>query len=216
MFGGPLPALGVGAFAGAMPIGRLPGPPTSPPRRGRRRVALDDRGDPHPHRPGRTSIPRALFEVGLRGPEELRPAFRAAQREWPVTTDFARTTALLKDLLDSGTADVVCETLLVANELGAVDLDRRLAELAEDRRRGHLRPPRRASPSRPASGSPDGSCVIVPVGMALAGMSLGDGRAAYQTAIGQALVAAGVAMVAICWIWSGRMLRLPDEQRVFP
>ena len=36
------------------------------------------------------SIPQALFEVGRRGPVELRPAFAAAQREWLLSTDFDR------------------------------------------------------------------------------------------------------------------------------
>ena len=57
--------------------------------------------------------------------------------------------------------------------------------------------------------------IVVPVGMAVAGMSLGDGRAAYETATGQILVAIAVGLVGCCWVWSGRMLRLPDEQRVF-
>jgi hypothetical protein len=26
---------------------------------------------------------------------------------------------------------------------------------------------------------------------------------------------AGIAAVAVCWIWAGRLLRLPDEERVF-
>jgi tight adherence protein B len=215
VFGGPLAALGVGLFAGAMPAGAY---------RVRRRARRAAAADAWPSMieeirvltgPAGRSIPRALIEVGLRGPEDMRPAFRAAQREWSVTTDFACTAALLKDLLDSGTADVVCETLLVANELGGVDLDRRLAELAEDRRRD-------AFARRDAVAKQAGVrfarrfVIIVPAGMAVAGMSLGDGRAAYETAIGQALVAAAVAMVAACWIWSGRMLRLPDEPRVFP
>jgi tight adherence protein B len=57
--------------------------------------------------------------------------------------------------------------------------------------------------------------VIVPVGMAIAGLSLGDGRDAYETPTGQVLVGVAVALIACCWIWSGRMLRLPDEERVF-
>ena len=69
------------------------------------------------------SIPQALFEVGRRAPAEWRPAFAAAEREWLLTTDFARTTALLKDRLADPTADVVCETLLVAHEVGGSDLE---------------------------------------------------------------------------------------------
>jgi tight adherence protein B len=57
--------------------------------------------------------------------------------------------------------------------------------------------------------------LAVPVGMALAGMSVGNGRAAYGTPLGQALVATGIVMTAGCWLWAGRIMRLPDEQRVF-
>ena len=79
------------------------------------------------------SIPQALLEVGRAGPEELRPAFAAAEREWLISTDFARTVAVLKARLGDATADAACETLLVAHEVGGSDLDRRLASLAEDR-----------------------------------------------------------------------------------
>src|SRR5204862_7241052 len=64
------------------------------------------------------SIPQALFEVGARGPVEMRPAFAAAHREWLLTTDFARTVEVLKGRLADATADVICETLLVAYEVG--------------------------------------------------------------------------------------------------
>jgi tight adherence protein B len=51
--------------------------------------------------------------------------------------------------------------------------------------------------------------------MALAGMSVGTGRAAYQSSTGQILVAAAIGMVVVCWTWAGRIMSLPDEQRVF-
>jgi tight adherence protein B len=57
--------------------------------------------------------------------------------------------------------------------------------------------------------------LIVPVGMAVAGMSVGNGRSAYGTPLGQVLVVAGIAMTAACWLWAGRIMRLPEEQRVF-
>ncbi len=160
------------------------------------------------------SIPQALFEVGRRAPEEWRPGFAAAEREWLLTTDFARTTALLKDQLADSTVDAVCETLLVAHEVGGTDLDSRLADLIDDRvldvqvrkdaasRQAGVRFARRF-------------VLLVPLGMALAGLSIGAGRAAYETAGGQAAVAVGLASVAACWAWSGRLMRLPDEPRVF-
>ena len=79
------------------------------------------------------SIPQALLDVGRRGPEELRPAFDAARREWLISTDFERTVNVIKARLADPTADAACETLLIAHELGGSDLDKRLEALIEDR-----------------------------------------------------------------------------------
>ena len=80
------------------------------------------------------SLPHALFEAGRTAPDELQPAFAAAEREWLISTDFARTIGVLEEQLADATADAVCETLLIAHELGGSDVDRRLGDLAEDRR----------------------------------------------------------------------------------
>lgn len=160
------------------------------------------------------SIPQALLEVGRRGPDELRGAFEAAHREWVLSTDFERTVEVVKSHLADPTADATCETLLVAHEVGGGDLDRRLAELAEDRRIDNLG--RKDARSKQAGVRFARRFVIaVPLGMAVAGMSLGDGRAAYQEPSGQVLVAIGLGMIGACWAWSGSMLRLPRQDRVF-
>ncbi len=57
--------------------------------------------------------------------------------------------------------------------------------------------------------------LIVPLGMALVGLSVGNGRAAYETPAGQVVVVVALAMIVVCWLWAGRIMRLPDEQRVF-
>jgi tight adherence protein B len=57
--------------------------------------------------------------------------------------------------------------------------------------------------------------LLVPLGMALVGMSVGNGRAAYATPWGQTMVVIGIASVVACWVLAGRLLRLPEEQRVF-
>ncbi len=160
------------------------------------------------------SVPQALFEAGERAPASLRPAFAAAHREWVLSTDFERTVSVLKDGLADPTADAACETLLVAHEVGGSDLDRRLEALIEDR-------------VIDVQGRKDGRSkqagvrfarrfvLLVPLGMALVGMSVGNGRAAYATPWGQTMVVIGIVSVAACWVWAGRLLRLPEEQRVF-
>jgi tight adherence protein B len=160
------------------------------------------------------SIPQALFEVGRRGPPEWRAAFTAAEREWLLTTDFAATTSLLKERLVDPTADVVCETLLVAHEVGGSGLDGRLEELIEDRRMDVQS--RKDAASRLAGVRFARRFVLlVPLGMTLAGLSIGAGRHAYETAGGQVAVAVGLVAVAACWVWSGRLMRLPAPPRVF-
>jgi tight adherence protein B len=160
------------------------------------------------------SVPQALFEAGRRAPESLRPAFAAAQREWLLSTDFDRTVRVLKAGLADPTADAACETLLVAHEVGGTDLDRRLEALIEDRvidvqgrkdarsKQAGVRFARRF-------------VLLVPLGMALVGMSIGNGRAAYATPWGQTMVVVGITAVVACWVWAGRLLALPEEERVF-
>ena len=160
------------------------------------------------------SIPQALFEVGRRAPDEMRPAFDDAHREWVMSTDFERTLAVLKAGLADPTADATCETLLVAHSIGGSDLDRRLGALVEDRI--HDTQGRKDARAKQAGARFARRFVLfVPFGMALAGMSVGDGRQAFQTPEGQALTLVAIAMVVACWSWAGRILHIPEEQRVF-
>ena len=57
--------------------------------------------------------------------------------------------------------------------------------------------------------------LVVPIGMAFVGLSIGEGRAAYASDGGQAMVLVAFALMAACWWWASRLLQLPDEQRVF-
>jgi tight adherence protein B len=213
-FGGALPGIALGAFAATVPI-------ISYRHRRSQRRSLAEEAWPAMIEEIRVlcgsagrSIPQALLDVGRRGPDQLRSAFAAAERTWALTTEFSTTVDVLKAHLASPTADATCETLLVAHELGGGDLDRRLGELAEDRREDALgRKDARAKQSGVRFARR--FVVIVPLGMALAGMSLGDGRSAYASPIGQVLVSSAIGLIIVCWIWSGRVMRLPVEERVF-
>jgi len=160
------------------------------------------------------SIPQALFEAGQRAPDELRRAFDAAQREWLLSTDFTRATSVLKDRLSDPTADAACETLLVAHEVGGADLDARLEALADDRIQD-LQGRRDARARQAGVRFARRFVLVVPFGMAMAGMSMGTGRAAYRTPQGQLIVVIGMVLVLACWLWAGRIMVVPEEQRVF-
>lgn len=213
-FGGPVPALVTGVCAGVSPVASY---------RRRRRQRRDAAQEAWPRLLeeirvltsglGR-SIPQALFEAGRTAPGGLRPAFEAAQREWLLSTDFERTVAVLKAGLADPTADAACETLLVAHEVGGSDLDRRLAALIDDRVID-VQGRKDARSKQAGVVFARRFVLLVPAGMALVGMTVGTGRAAYATAWGQTMVVLGVLSVAGCWAWAGRLLRLPEEQRVF-
>lgn len=214
LFGGALPALVAGSFGATAPAASY--------RTRRERIRSEAREAwPRLIEEMRLqtnslgkSIPQALFDVGRRAPEELRPAFAAAEREWLISTDFERTVAVLKERLADPTADAACETLLVAHEVGGSDIDRRLAALAEDRVQD-LQGRKDARAKQAGVRFARRFVLIVPAGMALAGLSIGTGRSAYQTPLGQLLVVTGIAVVLGCWMWAGRLLQLPAEERVF-
>lgn len=160
------------------------------------------------------SVPVALLEAGRRSPvAALRPAFEAAQREWSLSTDFERTVAVLQAQLADATADTVCETLLVAHQLGGVDLEHRLVALAEDRS-DDLESRRDAEARQAGARFARWLVLAVPAGMALVGLSIGDGRAAYATRSGQFAVVAGLLLTGVCWVWATAIMRLPDDERV--
>lgn len=159
------------------------------------------------------SIPQSLVELGASSPEELRPAFVAGQREWALTTDMGRTIEVMKAHLEDPTFDVLAETLLVAAEVGG-DLDQRLADLAEDRRRD-LSERKEAEARQSGARFARAFVVLVPAGMAVAGLTVGDGRDAYRAPQGQALVLLGLVVLGACWIWATQLMRLPRARRVF-
>ena len=214
IFGGPIPAMVVGGFTSSFPIAAYR-------RRRQNRRQRAQEAWPRMIEEIRVqttsmgrSIPQALFDVGRRSPGELRPAFEAAHREWLLTTDFPRTIRVLKDRLADPTADMAAETLLIAHELGGSDLDRRLEALAEDRHQDVQG--RKDARSRQAGARFARIFVLaVPAGMALAGISIGNGRDAYRSASGQLIVLIALTMVITCWIWAGRVMRLPEPDRVF-
>lgn len=215
LFGTAIPAVVLGVFAASMPVASA---------RIRRRHRVTKVHEAWPQlieeiriltgSAGR-SVPQALFEVGRRAPEPMRPAFAAAQRTWLLTTDFDHTIDSLKAALADPTADVTTETLLVAHRLGGTDLQARLVDLAEDRV-ADVQARKDAIARQAGVRFARWFTVAVPLGMALVGMSIGNGRAAYRTDGGQALVVAAIVLMIICWVWAGAIMRLPEEERVFP
>ncbi len=214
VYGGVLPALAVGIGAATVPIASA---------RARRRRRLELARDNWPRMIeeirlqavtlGR-SVPQALISVGLNGPEDMRAAFLAAQREWMISTDFDRTLHVLKSQLADPTADAVCETLLIAHAIGGTDVDARLRALVDDRTED-LQGRKDARAKQAGVRFARYFVIIVPFGMALVGISIGDGSRAFATGFGQGMVLVAFGVMAGCWLWAGQLLKLPEEDRVF-
>ncbi|MGH9102012.1 MAG: type II secretion system F family protein, partial [Acidimicrobiales bacterium] len=119
----------------------------------------------------------------------------------------------LEAQLADPTADTVLETLLVAQEVGGADLDARLASLVSDRATD-LAARKDALAQQSGVRFARRFVLVVPIGMALVGLSIGTGRAGYSTALGQLAVVLGVAALVACWLWAGRLLKLPEADRV--
>lgn len=214
LFGGALPPLAGGLLATTFPVA------AARTRRERRRIAARDAWPRlieeiriKTTTLGR-SIPQALFEVGPRAPEDMRPAFAAAQREWLLSTDFERSLTVLRARLADATADAVCETLLVAHQIGGNDVDRCLSALIDDRIMD-LQGRKDADSKQAGARFARRFVLIVPLGMAVIGLSIGQGRASYSTGTGQLMVMLAIGLMGACWVWAGQIMRLPAEQRVF-
>jgi len=80
------------------------------------------------------SLPEALGNLGTRGPEPLRPAFRAFATDYQLSGRFHESLDRLKDRLADPVGDRVVEGLRVAREVGGGELGRLLRNLS-----GYLR-----------------------------------------------------------------------------
>ena len=160
------------------------------------------------------SIPVALFEAGLNGPAGLHDGFRAAHREWLLTGDLDRALAALTTRLDDATADTVCETLLVAHQVGGTGIGPRLDALANDRRRD-LHERKDAHARMAGARFARTFVLLVPAGMAAAGLSIGNGSDAYRSGPAQIAVTVAVVVVGGCWLWASALMRLPTPPRVY-
>lgn len=76
------------------------------------------------------SLPEALAQLSVRGPEPLRPDFAAFAVDYQVTGRFAESLDQLKERLADPVGDRVVEGLRVAREVGGGDLGRLLRGLS--------------------------------------------------------------------------------------
>jgi tight adherence protein B len=76
------------------------------------------------------ALPEALAQLGQRGPQELRPAFRAFAEDYRATGRFHDCLDRLKERLSDPVGDRLIESLRIAREVGGSDLGRLLRTLS--------------------------------------------------------------------------------------
>ena len=159
------------------------------------------------------ALPEALSQLGQRGPEELRPAFRAFGEDYRTTGRFHECLDRLKERLSDPVGDRLVESLRIAREVGGSDLGRLLRTLStflrEDARtRAELetRQGWTVNAARLAVGAP----WIVLALMATRGESVH----AYSTATGTAVLVVGAAVSLAAYRIMLRIGRLPEDERV--
>ena len=159
------------------------------------------------------SLPEALSQLSVRGPEELRPVFAAFARDYRATGRFGDALDQLKDRLADPVGDRIVESLRVAREVGGTDLGRLLRTLSaflrqDARTRSELeaRQGWTVNAARLAVAAP----WIVVLLLATRPESL----AAYDRPEGALVLACGGACTVLAYRVMIRIARLPEERRV--
>lgn len=159
------------------------------------------------------SLPEAVIDLGVRGPEALRPAFRSFAADYRASGSFAVALDLLKDDMGDPVADRVVVSLGIAREVGGSDLGRVLATLSD-----FLRQDARARGEIEARQSWTVNAARVAVAAPWITLLLLCTRpetvAAYSTTTGAIILLGSAALSVVAYRVMTAIGRLPNEPRV--
>ena len=159
------------------------------------------------------SLPEALTQVGVRGPQELRRPFARFGEDYRATGRFYDCLDRLKATLADPVGDRIVESLRMAREVGGSDLGRLLrtlsAFLREDARtRAELE-------TRQGWTINAARLAVAAPWIVLALLSLRpEAVEAYNTAAGLVVLAIGGGLCLVAYRVMVRIGRLPEEERV--
>jgi tight adherence protein B len=159
------------------------------------------------------SLPEAVTQLGVRGPEVLRPHFVAFGEDYRATGRFVASLDRLKASLADPVGDRIVEALRLAREVGGTDLGRLfrtlstfLREDARTRAELETRQGWTVNAARLAVAAP---------WVVLAMLSLRpEAVAAYDTTTGLLVLVGGAAACFVAYRLMLRLARLPEEARV--
>lgn len=159
------------------------------------------------------SLPEALAQLSVRGPDALRPAFAAFARDHRASGRFPEALDALKERLADPVGDRVVESLRLAREVGGTDLGRLLrtlsAFLREDARTRSELESRQGWTVNAAR-----LAVAAPWVVLLLLATRPESVAAYDRPAGAAVLLSGGLVTVASYRIMLRIARLPDERRV--
>lgn len=159
------------------------------------------------------SLPEALSQLGVRGPEQLRGAFRRFGEDYRATGRFAESLDRLKANLADPVGDRVVEALRMAREVGGTDLGRLLrtlsAFLREDARTRAELETRQGWTINAAR-----LALAAPWVLLLLLSTQPSAVAAYNTATGVLVLVVGGGVSFLAYRVMIRIAKLPTERRV--
>lgn len=159
------------------------------------------------------SLPEALAQLALRGPEPLRPAFASFAHDYRASGRFNDALDRLKARLADPVGDRVVESLRVAREVGGNDLGRLLRTLAGFLRQdGRTRAELESRQSWTVNGA---RLAVASPWVVLAMLSTRpESVAAYGRPAGALVLVAGGLVSGAAYRVMVRIARLPEDERV--
>lgn len=159
------------------------------------------------------SLPEALAQLAVRGPEPLRAAFAAFAVDYQVTGRFAESLDRLKERLADPVGDRVVEGLRIAREVGGGELGRLLRSLS-----GYLRDDARTRSeleSRQAWAVNGARLAVAAPWLVLLMLSFQrEVISRYASPAGVVVLAVGGACCLLAYRLMVRVGRLPQERRI--
>ncbi|MFM7598157.1 MAG: type II secretion system F family protein [Actinomycetota bacterium] len=159
------------------------------------------------------SLPEAVVDLSVRGPEPLRPAFSRFASEYRATGSFDQALSVLTAVLRDPVADRVILALATAREVGGTDLGRVLATLSDfvrqdARSRGDVeaRQSWTVNAARVAVAAPWITLLLL--------CTRPEAVAAYRTPTGTLILVGAAVMSVVAYRVMIAFGRLPDEPRV--
>jgi tight adherence protein B len=159
------------------------------------------------------SLPEALGQLSLRGPDQLRPPFAAFAHDYRSSGRFNDSLDRLKERLADPVGDRVVESLRLARDVGGNDLGRLLRTLSSFLRQDART---RAELESRQSWTVNGARLAVAAPWIVLAMlsTRPESIAAYGRPAGALVLVAGGALTLMAYRVMLRIARLPEEQRV--